>query len=343
MPPFGGLPRVLTPVEARRRGISKEAVRHRVRIRSWRVLARGYVLTTAGPPTRDDWAMVGLLAAGPEAALSGWDAIRLHGIGPDRPTTPEVLVLTHGGANRRLGRALVRPTARPYGSWLLPREHETLPWAQVADHARAVADTALTAVRVDDVRALVAASVQRRACTPDQLACQLAEMPRGGSASFRRAVEEVLDGARSVAEATAASRLRAAKVASFELNVPVLSVGGVEVANLDVLWRRLRAVLEVDSRRYHWDDERAFERTLARHNRLNRVGFVVEHHTPKAIAAGGPLWAPGVDAWLRGRAAELGLLYEPGNGPIRAGDGGPAPVRLRIIAAAWARLAPPSR
>jgi hypothetical protein len=114
--PSGELPRVLTEPAARQLGLTRSAVRNGIARRGWRPLARGVVLTAPDEPTRADWALVGLAAAGPRSALSGWDALRLlgPGVAPARPPTDDVLLLTRRGRNRRIGSVRVRVTQRPF-------------------------------------------------------------------------------------------------------------------------------------------------------------------------------------------------------------------------------------
>ncbi|MDQ2796731.1 MAG: hypothetical protein M3Y06_06155, partial [Actinomycetota bacterium] len=273
------LPRVLTVREAERLGVSRSAVRHGLASHGWQRLARGVVFTAVGAATRDDWVQVGMELSGPHAALSGWDAARLRGIGDRTPPNPRVLVLDHDGTHRRVGLVQIRPTARAYTTSLLPGEHPTLPYVPVVHPARAIADTGLAYHDFTPVRALVTSSIQRRVCRPDELVAELVEGPRAGSRWLRRALRDVLDGARSIAEADAVDRLRAGRVPSFELNVPIVDCAGRVVAVADVLWRALRAIAEIDSREFHFT-EHDWKRTLRRHNLLTRHGFAVAHHPP---------------------------------------------------------------
>lgn len=94
--------------------------------------------------------------------------------------------------------------------------------------------------------------MQQAVCTAAELVAELDAGPRNGSAHLRRAVGDVLGGARSVAEANAADWLRAGNLPRFELNVPILGEAGEIMYVADALWRELRAVLEVDSRRHHF-------------------------------------------------------------------------------------------
>jgi hypothetical protein len=323
------LPRVLTMRAALQLGISRAAIRHAVARRRWRRLAQGVFLTVPGPPTRDDWVQVGMAITGPDAALSGWDALRTYGLGAATPPGATVLVLDRAGSFRQIACVRIRPTARPYATRVLPFAHPTLPYVSVVSAARAVADTALMYRRLAPVRALVTSSVQREKCSLEELTSELESCPRNGSGMFRRAIADVLDGARSIAEAEAAEALQLASVPSFEQNVDVVDATGRLVAKTDLLWRELRAVAEIDSREFHFYED-GWENTVGRHNLLTRGGLALEHYTPRRIRSDPKAWAAEVESWLRARAQEVGQLYIPGDGPIRHG-GKPPPLVLPFV------------
>jgi hypothetical protein len=304
--PSGELPRVLTGPAARQLGLTRSAVRNGIARRGWQPLVRGVVLTARDEPTRADWALVGLTAAGPRSALSGWDALRLlgPGVAPARPPTDDVLVLTRCGRNRRIGAVRVRVTRRPFAVRHTSVLDPTLPLVAVTSAARAVADTALFERWLGSVRVMVAAAVQQGLCSVDELTDELAGSPRNNSALLRRALGEIAEGARSAAEVAAAHYLRRADVPPFELNAPIMD-GGRLVAIADVLWRELRAVLEIDSREFHFSAA-DWQATMRRHNRLVRMGYAVTHYPPSAV---GPAWTLEVGSWLRARACELGVPY----------------------------------
>ncbi|MGI8677413.1 MAG: type IV toxin-antitoxin system AbiEi family antitoxin domain-containing protein [Jatrophihabitans sp.] len=323
---FPDLPRVLTAQGAAEHGWSREAVRHAVGTGRWQRLARGIYLTNAHGVARDDWILVGMALSGPRAALSGWDALRIVGIGAPTAPTPRVLVLDRAGANRSLDGVQVRPTSRPFASRFLPVSHPTLPLIPVVAAARAVADTALLYRSPKSVRALVTTAIQRKVCTPAELATELVACPRARSAPLRRALEDVLDGARSIAEAEAVDFLRTARVPPFELNVPIIDATGRTIAVADALWRELRAVLEIDSQEFHFGAE-DWKATTTRHNQLTMRGLALAHYPPSEIRARRGEWGAEVAAWLRNRAEELGARYLPARGPVRA-VGTPLPFRV---------------
>lgn len=298
------LPRVLTPTIAGVCGVSRARVRTEVDRGRWRQLARGVVLTRPDAPSRADWALAGLAIVGSHGALSGWDAVRLAGIGSPSPPREDVLVVTTRGGSRRAGQAWIRKVAGPVPCRITAADDPLLPLIRVATPARAVVDTALLYARARPVRALVTTAIQRELCSVEELTTQLRYAARRNSAALRLALADAVAGARSVAEAEAAELLRLGGVPTFELNVPIVHAGRV-IAVADVLWRELRAVLEIDSREYHLS-EAQWKATMARHNRLTRAGYAVTHYPPSAVRDGGLAWVGDVVDWLRARALELG-------------------------------------
>jgi hypothetical protein len=316
------LPRVVVSAWLPRLGLTRSRVRTEIRRGNWRAIARGVVLTRPEQPTRADWAAVGIALAGPSAALTGWDALQVRGLGGDRPPTAEVTVLTRVGANRVIGRVRIRRTRRPYSRTETSAEARHHPLTPVVTTARAVADTALDCRRLSDVRALVGAALIRHHCSLDALVHELEGLPRNRGAHFRRALSEVFAGARSAAEADAAHRLaRHPRIPAFELNVPVRAAEGRRYV-VDFLWRGLRAALEIDSREFHISADE-WAATLARHNALTAAGLSVLHQPPSAISAPDGRWLDETADWLTRRARELGVALPPAGAAIRTRTGHP--------------------
>ncbi len=320
------LPRVVTSAQARAAGHTPSAVRHAVARGRWRPLGRGVLLTVGGEPARLDRACGALLAAGPTSALSGWDAVVLLDarVVGQAPAPDEVVVLSEEGDDRLFHGVRIRPTVRPFETSIVrsPRNGSL----RIVDPPRAVADAALQLRDVRPVAAIVANAVQRGLCSPTDLRKELESCPRNGSHGLRVALESIADGARSIAEADAVRELRQCAVPPFELNVPILGRDGTVVAVADIFWRALAAVLEVDSREYHFS-EADWNRTMARHNALTAGGLAVTHYSPARIRRG-DLRAT-VEPWLRGRAAALGLSYRVRPRVVRPGTGeSPSPFVL---------------
>jgi hypothetical protein len=296
--------------------MTDHAIAHAIATRGWQRLTRGILLTVPGEPTRADWINVGLELAAPTGAISGWDALRIIGLGALEPPSSQVLVVAKEGDNRLVGRVRIRPTRRPLLTWMLPGDHPDHPYCEVVRVARAVADTALLYRHFRPVRALVTSAIQRRFCSVEELVAELEGGPRNDSGFLRRALADVRGGAKSIAEAEAIDVLRRSPLPEFEANVPIVTASGKLIAEADCLWRELRAVLEIDSREFHFYEE-GWDRTRKKHSRLGRHGLAVIHHSPAEVRSDSVLFAKQVEQWLRARAAELGIAYRPVAEPLR--------------------------
>lgn len=188
------LPRVLTPAIARACGVTSARLRTELRRGCWRRLAQGIVLTRPDEPTRADWALAGLAIVGDHGALSGWDVVRLAGLGSRTPPGLDVLVLTTRGENRRVGQTRIRRVA-PLPARLTAVQDPVLPLARVVPLTRAVIDTALIDARPRSVRALITSATQRELCSVEDLSAQLQLAARRNSAAARRALTDAAAGA----------------------------------------------------------------------------------------------------------------------------------------------------
>ena len=260
------LPRVLGPDLLQRFAVSRRHARTELRRGTWRRLAAGIVLTRPDEPTRSDWADAGILLAGRGSAVSGWDADRARGIGDRAPPSQHVLVLSPTAMNRVVGGVRIRRTARRFERHVQPlgAPLELTPLASVA---RAVADAALEYRELGPIRAMLGSAVQRKHCSVPDLIAEYEDGPRNRSKLLRIALANLRDGARSAAEAVGSRRLARGAVPPFELNVPIVDQFGKLLWVVDILWRELRAALEIDSREFHFC-EADWQATLRRHNAL---------------------------------------------------------------------------
>lgn len=301
------LPRVVDTASARELGFTARTIAGRLARREWSALTRGVYFTRLDEPERVDWIRAGLIIGGPQSVLSGWDAVRARGIGPANPPVDEVLVLTPDGTHRVIGGAArIRPSHRPLAECpRLPVSNARIA-VRMAPASRAVADTALVLRSPAAARALVAAAVQRKLCTVDELIAEYEEGPRNGSAHLRLAIIDVTRGAESLPEAVLADTLVGAGLPPFEMNVPIVDVTGRLLATADVLWRALRAVLEVDSRAHHFAEDKWLG-TMRRHNRFGTFGLAATHYAPVDIRDYPQTVTAEVADWLRWRSLEVGV------------------------------------
>jgi very-short-patch-repair endonuclease len=265
------LPRIATRRDAHAHGHSDRVIARRVASRRWCRLLPGVYLTQP-PPSASDRLFAAVLRGGPGAIASGAAALHAYGFRTVGTPQRELVLVRDGNGVRSFGRVTFRHTARLPSPILRPGP----PLAPVE---RAVADHARSLRCLDDVRAVVAEAVQRGFCAIDAIAEELHAGRRNGGALLGRAVHEVTLGAASAPEARAASLLRAARVPA-EQNAAVIVGARRYVA--DFLWRGLWAILEIDSRDYHFSP-RDWQATRRRHAELETAGYSVIHVDPSEL------------------------------------------------------------
>jgi hypothetical protein len=267
-------------------GMTERVVDYRVRPGGpWQSLLPGVYLTHTGKPDDEAREIAVLLYAGPSSVLTGVAALRRHGLSAGQPGTGgrspgqaggivDVLVpVTMQRADA--GFARLHRTARLPEGFCLAGE------ARFAFVARAVADAVRPMTDLADVRALIAEAVQRRQCSIQHLAGELAGGPARGSGLLRRALAEVAEGVRSTVEADLRDLIRWARLPPPLYN-PRLLVGGEFLAMPDCWWPESGVAGEADSRAWHFSPG-DWEQTLARHARMSAHGIIVLHFTPQRI------------------------------------------------------------
>jgi hypothetical protein len=274
---------VVTRAQALESGMTRRVVDYRIRRGGpWQPLIPGVYLTRAGRPADEQRDMAALLYAGPSGVLTGAAALRRHGLSAYRPngdardrrSQVDVLVPV---ANRRSDAGFVRlhRTAR------LPEGFCVAGEARFAFPPRAVADAVRPMTDMNSVRAVVAEAVQRGRCSIAHLAAEVDAGPTCGSGLLRRALAEVADGVRSVAEADLRDLIRWAHLPTPLYN-PRLLVDGEFLAMPDCWWPESGVAGEADSRAWHFSP-RDWERTMARHDRMSAHGIIVLHFPPRRI------------------------------------------------------------
>ncbi|XVV04876.1 hypothetical protein ACQPW3_05570 [Actinosynnema sp. CA-248983] len=144
----------------------------------WQRILPGVLLLGAAPPTRADRVRAALAYAGPEAVLTGVDALHAQGF-PDLPLPPRVHVLQPAG-RRKSGdhhMLLERTTRLPS-----PVLKDGLP---LAPPARAVLDAARVEPHPARTRTLLTAVLSSGACTPHTLLAELDAGSTRGAATPR--------------------------------------------------------------------------------------------------------------------------------------------------------------
>ncbi|MEQ3550258.1 hypothetical protein WIS52_07230 [Pseudonocardia nematodicida] len=241
----------------------------------WSRLGPGVVKLDNGPQTRDDRCQAAILHAGRDAVVTGIDALARHGVRSAPTPSGPVHVLIPAG-RRRIGAGLMlaeRTHRLPSGS------SGDVPLAPVA---RAAVDAARRSRDRNLVRTVFADLVQHRHCTVDQLVTELVEGSSRGSALPREVLREIVDGVRSVAEATAQRLLRRAGLPVPLLNVRLEAPDGTFLAIPDFLFEEAGLAWQIDSREYHLDPT-DYERTVRRRSALVAAGVVVVQSLPSDL------------------------------------------------------------
>lgn len=266
---------VVSRAEALRGGLTDGQLRYRIRPGGpWQQLLPGVYLTVTGTPTRRQLEIAALRYAGPGSAITGLAALRRHRV---RVPDHSVLTVLVRRGRTRVDRAFVRvwPTTR------MPEYVCVDGPVEFTMVARAIADAAREVPGFREFRALLADSVQRRLCKVDSLARELADTPRRQSSWLRRALAEVADGVRSVAEGDLRDLIIRAGLPRPMFNAR-LFIGADFLAKPDAWWPDAGVAAEVDSREWHLSPEH-WERTLARHTQMSGYGILVLHFTPHQV------------------------------------------------------------
>jgi hypothetical protein len=235
------------------------------------VILPGVYVAGRGPLTDKQRAMAAWEHAGRAIAITGPAAVTWHGLPVQRSAFVDVLV-PPDCRRTNAGFARLQRTS------LLPQVFYTDGKVSYADPARAVTDSVRAMADLSDVRALVAAGVQRGTVAVWQLASELERGPVRGSARLRLALAEVAAGVRSSGEADLMTLIKHAKLPQPLYN-PQLFVGEDFLASPDAWWPEFGVAAEVDSRAWHLSPG-DWERTLSRHARMTAEGILVLHFPP---------------------------------------------------------------
>jgi hypothetical protein len=296
--------------------MTDSALRHRIRPEGpWQVVLPGVYLARTGTMTARQRDIAAFTYAdrgkGSALAISGAAALNYHGIpaggpgsaGRQRPAGRPGWSGTSSAAGR-LGRGepgwqagqvdvLVRPPGlrRDTGFVRLHVTKANLTAVttdgplRYAPPARAVVDAVRQLHDLADIRAVVAACVQRGKAPVWLLAEELARAPIQGSAGFRQVLAEVAEGVRSTTEGELLAWIRRARLPVPLLN-PRLYIGSEFLAIPDAYWPGAGVAAEVESREWHLSPE-DWEQTMARHSRMSALGIIVLHYPPSRIRKAG--------------------------------------------------------
>jgi len=233
---------VISSAELRARGITNHAMATRCRPSgSWQRVLPGVVLMSGGRPSRRQRLRAALTYAGPDAVVTGVDAMRAHGI--DVPEPPDVVVLVPA-ARRLSSRSFLtveRTTRPPDAEW-----SAKLPYAPLA---RATLDAARRVSDQNHLRALLTSAVGR--CSIEELRAELDAGSQRGSAAVRALLTDQLAGAGEVvpvAISLARRLVRAASLPSPRWQAPVWDRCGMLLTVADAWWDEVSLAWDVGTR-----------------------------------------------------------------------------------------------
>jgi hypothetical protein len=264
---------VVTRAQALRGGLTHHAVSHRLRTGGpWQPVLPGVYLTVTGKPTLAQREIAAVLYGGPSAVITGLAAVHHHRMPAPSSDVIDLLVPARRQCQSVSYVAVHRTTRMPK----LVVGPSTVSYALPA---RAVADAARWLTDLREVRALVAGAVQSRGCWLDELAEELREGPRRGSALFREVLSEVAEGIRSAPEAELRTLIMRARLPLPMFNPSLYLANGRFIARPDAWWPEAGVAVEVDSKRWHFSED-DWNHTMDRHSDLGQYSIVTLHFTP---------------------------------------------------------------
>lgn len=267
---------VVTRTQALGCGMTLDMLRSRIRAGGpWQRLLPGVYLTVTGTPTRVQKEIAALLYAGKDSVITGLAALDRHGV---RLADSGRITLLVPANRSRKGYAFL-------DVWATTRMPEYVYHdgpVRFVMPARAVADGIREMGSYRDVRAVVAAAVQKRLCGLGELSAELALGPVRGSAPLRRALAEVGNGIGSGAEGDFRDLLQSSGLPAPRYNAHLYAADETFLGIADAWWQEAGVAVEVDSREWHLSPE-DWERTLRRHSRMSAYGIIVLHITPRQI------------------------------------------------------------
>ena len=237
----------------------------------WQKILPGVYSTVTGKLTPEQRHVAALLYAGTSSVITGPAAIRLHRLRSPGPDTIDVLV-PWTVKRQSTGFVQIHRTRRLPGSYTTG----TVRFARVA---RAVTDAARQFPSLDDVRAVIAEAVQKRACTIGEIGLELGNGPSRDTIHLRTALGEVRDGIRSVAEARFRQRVLRSDLPKPVFNAFLRAADGSDIGEVDAWWADAGVSVEIDSQEYHFYRD-GWLRTDAKRGRLLKAGIFPHNIAP---------------------------------------------------------------
>lgn len=240
----------------------------------WRRLQPGLVLLRDDPPTRAQRIQAALTIAGPDAVLTGVDALTSHGLRAARLRGPVHVLMSP------------RRHSRLVGGVFFERSHN-LPVPQlrsgfpVAPLARATIDTCRRAKSADHVRALLSEAIRYGRVSPATLRAELTSTARG-AALPGRILDQIDESASTLALSWARRLVDKAGLPTPQWQAPVSGPTGAHLATPTAWWEEARLAWEFTAYCFDPSPEQ-FKAALAGASRLAAAGIPVIHSQPTQL------------------------------------------------------------
>ncbi|MGE2721373.1 DUF559 domain-containing protein [Mycolicibacterium celeriflavum] len=253
---------VITLAQARRAGLSQDAINRRLRSGHWQRCSRGVYFAADRHFSDSARVRSAVFAYGETASASGLAAAWWHGISKFAPEIVEVTVPRNSRLRHQPGTRLRRRD-------LSPRDVVERSGLRVTALPLTVVEAA---VRRGGGPKLMDTALQRHVELAQLWRAHLRNKGRHGSPAARRLLRAAQDGARSEAERLLVKLLRDAGFTGWKTNYPV---AGYKV---DVAFIREKVAIEVDGWAFHTDSH-VFQIDRNRQNVIALLGWKVLRFT----------------------------------------------------------------
>ncbi|MFD7116931.1 hypothetical protein ACFWAA_07715 [Streptomyces sp. NPDC059922] len=248
----------------------------------WQRPLPGVVLMQTGAPDVRQRLLAAVLYAdtetaalsGTKAALTGEAALALYGVRDAGTDRADVLVAARRGLRDR-AYVHLRRTSR----WPPTLLVDGIPCVRPV---RAASDFAAQEPSPERIRAILATTVQRCSCHPEDLRAELHASHALRNPAVRTALDELRAGIRSIAEGQARTTLHTAGLPDALWNPALFTPTGTFLARPDAYWPFAGVALEVDSEEYHLGVAE-YRTTLRRRLLLESHGIDVTSAAPALI------------------------------------------------------------
>ncbi|MFD4179880.1 hypothetical protein [Rhodococcus sp. NPDC058514] len=242
----------------------------------WQRMLPGVVLLHNGFPTQLERATAALMYGGPASVLSGHAALAAHGYRHSSSMNDVLLLIPPEQHRASCGFVRVERT------WRMPEPPVVRGTLRCAPVTRATLDAARRLRRRDDCQALLAAAIQRGETSVEELAIELSEGSRRGTALPRSVLRDLGGDAHSVEEIFAQKLYARSGLPPMVHNREIETAAGEFIAMPDGWIDDVAMAWEIDSLDHHFTP-RDHQATLERRARMQSQGIVVLAHLPRTL------------------------------------------------------------